>query len=165
MSEPTHPNGPQASGTTDDPIHVKSDTIPVGLVIRLFLLGWALAVLIPLGVVLALRWHDQDARVANVEDVATRNRALVRENFRLQTQLKTFVADQCIAAESRDVVTVQANNAMITLLNRLVPPSADVPAETRDALADYKQALRDANATLEPEGEQDCQPGPEGEKP
>lgn len=158
MSEP--PNG-QASGHLGDPIHVKSDTIPISLVIRLFLLGWALAVLIPLGVVLVLRWHDQDTRVANIEQVAETNRMLVARNARLQRQLKQFVSDQCIAAESRDIVNVQQNEAMILLLNQLVPREAEVPAGQRQDIEAFKQALRDANATLEPEGERDCQPGPE----
>jgi hypothetical protein len=154
------------NGTRENPQVVEvQGGLPANIQLRILLIAIFVAVIIPLGVTLGLRWYDQDKRIQEIEDVATRNRELVRANFELQRQLKQFVSDQCIAAESRDVVNVQQNIALIRLLDQLVPPSADVSAQTRRDLEMFKQSLRDANSTLEPEGERDCDPGPEGGTP
>ena len=172
MSDSSQPNG-----TRENPQVVEvRGSIPANVQLRIFVVAVAVAVLLPLGVTLGLRWYDQDKRVENIEEVAERNRELVEANFKLQRQLRQFVSDQCVEAESRDVVNVQANlanikanQAFVLLLTRLVPPGAEVPPATADALADFKaslrdvnQSLRDANLTLEPEGETDCDPGPGG---
>jgi hypothetical protein len=154
------------NGTRENPQVVEvQGGLPANIQLRILLIAIFVAVIIPLGVTLGLRWYDQDKRIQEIEDVATRNRELVRANFELQRQLKQFVSDQCIAAESRDVVNVQQNIALIRLLDQLVPPSADVSAQTRRDLEMFKQSLRDANSTIEPEGERDCDPGPEGGTP
>jgi hypothetical protein len=134
----------QALGTEKDPVHVRSDTLPASFVIRLFLLGWALAVMIPLIAVGGLRWYDQDHRISE----STR---LARELRRTQIELRRFVAEQCIQAETRDVANVQTNGAILNLLSDL---------ESTPELRSFRQALIDANRLLEPPGEQDCQPGP-----
>jgi hypothetical protein len=165
VSETPTPGNGGASGRAEDPLHVRTDNVPFALIIRLFLISWALAVLIPLGIVLALRWYDQDKQIKEIQKVAATNRILVRKNGALQRQVRAFVSQQCIEAESRDVVNVQTNNAMILLLNEVAPPSPEQPPETRKQIDMFIQSLRDANATLEPEGERDCQPGPEGGSP
>lgn len=160
MSEPSQ-------GTTENPQVVKVEGgIPANIAIRIYVISTVFLALLAVGVPLLIRWHDQEARISDIEGVARTNRVLVRKNGDLQAQVRKFVTDQCIAAESRDVVNVQTNDALILLLNRLVPHDrADVPAKTRADVDSFIQSLRDANRTLEPEGEKDCEPGPEGGTP
>jgi hypothetical protein len=156
------PNG--ATGKPEDPVHVRSDTIPVGLVIRLFLLGWALAVLIPLGVFFSIRWYDQDNRIEDIESVATTNQSLVKELSATQREFRQFVAEQCAQAEARDVVQVEVNLAITRFLGSMIDQET-FTARQLATLDMFLQSLADANATLEPEGEKDCVPGPEGGNP
>lgn len=156
IDDPLHVESAMPTGRVDDPLHVESANVPFGLILRLFILGWALSVLIPVGLIIGLRWHDQDQRLSAVSAVANETHLLADRLRDTQRQLKTFVAQQCLNAETRDVANVQTNLAILTLLK-------NVP--NTPAMRAFKQSLLDSNAVLEPPGEKDCQPGPGDQNP
>lgn len=132
------------------------NAIPANVVIRIFVIGVAIAALLPSALTIGLRWHDQDKRIHEVEELANANHDLSDRLVKVQAQLKGFVSTQCKQAETRDVATVQTNQAILLLLK-------DVPGSA--ALARFRQSLEDANLLLEPPGEKDCQPGPGDQNP
>lgn len=159
------------NGTHENPQVVEiKDGVPANVIIRIFVIGFGLMLIVAIVIPLLIRWHDQESRINTVSNVALENRELAEQLGRTQKQLlltqqqlKGFAAQQCIEAESRDVVNVQTNLAMITLLQSLM--GSETPPVTRAKINTFIQSLRDANATLEPEGEKDCQPGPGDENP
>jgi len=152
MTESAEPNGTHANPQVVE----VTNSIPANVVIRIFVIGVAIATLLPTGFTIALRWHDQDRRIKEVEALAQENHELADQLGRVQNQLKGFVATQCLEAETRDVAQVQTNTAILLLLK-------DVPSTP--ALRAFKQALVDANTLLEPPNEKDCQPGPGDQNP
>lgn len=152
MTESKEPNGTHANPQVVE----VTNSIPANVVIRIFVIGVAIATLLPTGFTIVLRWHDQDTRIREVETLVNENHLLADRLEKVQNQLKGFVATQCREAETRDVAQVQTNTAILLLLK-------DV--RTSPGLRAFKQSLLDANRLLEPPGEKDCQPGPGDQNP
>lgn len=152
MTESKEPNGTHANPQVVE----VTNAIPANVVIRIFVIGVAIAALLPTGFTIGLRWHDQDTRIREVEALANENHLLADRLEKVQNQLKGFVAAQCLEAETRDVAQVQTNTAILLLLK-------DAP--NSPGLRIFKQSLQDSNRLLEPPGEKDCQPGPGDQNP
>lgn len=162
--EPREPNGRQAAGTADDPLHVTRDAqeVPLGLLVRLVGLSFLGYVVVTL-LVAGYMWNRQDnQRFEDQQDfaqqLATQNERLIQAvDTKLSSQdrkIKTAIAGLCADAELRDTVIADQNRAIVALLKTVPPP---VPPKVQ-ALIDTSQ---DGISTLEPSNEKDCPLPPE----
>ena len=158
------PNGRQAAGTADDPIHVErtAGDVPLSLLIRLVglsFLGYVVMTLLVAGYL----WNRQDNQ--RFEDQRQFAKQLAEQNASLTRRLnsarigqdrkiQTAIANLCASAELRDTVIANQSRAIVSLLKQIPEP---VPP-TVQALIDASQ---DGIRTLEPKDEADCPLPPE----
>lgn len=158
------PNGRQATGTAEDPVHVeRNDTdVPLSLLIRLVgltFLGYVVMTLVVAGW-LYTRQNDQrfEDQAGFAKQLAQQNADLTRRlNAARITQdrrIQATVANLCASAELRDTVIANQSRAIVALLRGIPQP---IPHTVQDLI----DASRDGIRTLEPRNEKDCPLPPE----
>ena len=151
MSELQPPNGDRG-----DPLHVevvsRDPAVPLAFVLKVFIIGIAVAVLIPLGATILINNNQTNHRLAENRNLTEQNGKLLDQNKQLTKRLAEFTAEVCLAGERRDTAQVKSNNAIIRVL-RLFP-------DDNPKLLALITSLQDQNSILEPKGEPDCSAPP-----
>lgn len=153
------PDQGRATGTAEDPLHVKRDDVevPLSLLIRLVgltFLGYVVMTLL-VGGYLWTRQNDArfDSQKELAAQLAKQNEILTRRlnaaRVRQDTKIRTTVSELCVNAELRDTVIANQSKAIVSLLQAIPAP---IPPKVQ-ALIDVSQ---DGIETLEPKNEKDC---------